>query len=1015
MSQVRLILTTSILLLFVSFNQQLLSATKTSQASGNWSNVGTWGGIIPAANDDIIISSGTTVYINILFTTSMVFNSVVVKQGGSLVLGVNDAKLRIKGNINNDGIINLWQSANYQADIWLYGNSWWSGTGTWNLSNINVQSYSLEPANAMTLTLNGSLTAYEGSSFNKVNKYLDVTLHIKGILNTMISSYPDFYYGNLVIDKLIDIVDRPVEFSPSTSSNRIQLLGDITLVKPTDRLVITSNNTLTIHGNVTGAGSISGSTTSSLVIDNIHAAPINPLRIRSGTSFKELIINRRAGVSLSNGFVIRENLQLNNLSVLTLPSQTLTLGVNGANPTAGSFSGDGKLIGSNASSISIRGKDTTSVKLNFDQTSVDNHTLNNLIVDKLAGKVGLETGDLLVNGSLNISDKNVFLLGEGKLILNVVPVFIGSACLSGSRNASLMIAGLASSSYPLIFDQLTPFGNTLKSYSQSRNAVITLANKLNIIEQVSLTGNSSVLVSDGNLTLLSSSTGSAGISSLFNNTDVRGDVNVQIYISGDNQSMKYRGYRSLSSPLDDNQVMLGKKRSLEQLKESIIITGPGGVVNGFDQGGNAQPYAETLAKYNPYASLGSTRFLPITAITHTVLPGDGFIAFFRGKQMGSYQLNASKLNSPYSPPEPVTVVFRGIINRFDIPARVLFNNNNPADDYSGYNLIGNPYPSTIDWTRVTRSTGVNDEVITIKPGGGTATYLNGFFNNGGSPYIQSGQGFYVRTAIDGSTISFKEEAKTSSYPARLLNVSPVGRDETASDFKVLRLNLDNGSDIDETTIVFKPGSTAIGDYEDAVYFGGNTVHLSSISANEKRLAINFMPDIHLVKEVRLSVTASTSGACKLSVTDLPESSVAIFLKDSLREDELTEVKKNLNYFFTIDKNDPATFGDKRFSLLFKSKSQDDSKIPAVNVKHIIRASPNPIIEHEVSFHGTSLLGVDIQIAIYDIMGRKVQTTVFRKEEDIKCNVALLRSGVYVAKFKSDPGGKMLGETLFIKY
>src|SRR5687768_2467161 len=115
--QIRLILTTFFLLLLISLNLQLLAATKISLVSGNWSNVAVWGGSVPAANDDIIISSGTTVYVNILFTTSMVFNNVVVNQGGSLVVGVNDAKLRIKGNIINDGIINLWQSSTYQADV----------------------------------------------------------------------------------------------------------------------------------------------------------------------------------------------------------------------------------------------------------------------------------------------------------------------------------------------------------------------------------------------------------------------------------------------------------------------------------------------------------------------------------------------------------------------------------------------------------------------------------------------------------------------------------------------------------------------------------------------------------------------------------------------------------------------------------------------------------------------------------------------------------------------------------
>ncbi len=56
---------TSVLVLFVLLSTvTAFSATKTTVASGNWSNTATWGGTLPASNDDIVIADGTTLTVN---------------------------------------------------------------------------------------------------------------------------------------------------------------------------------------------------------------------------------------------------------------------------------------------------------------------------------------------------------------------------------------------------------------------------------------------------------------------------------------------------------------------------------------------------------------------------------------------------------------------------------------------------------------------------------------------------------------------------------------------------------------------------------------------------------------------------------------------------------------------------------------------------------------------------------------------------------------------------------------
>ena len=995
-----------------------VAATRVSQANGNWNNAATWGGVLPVANDDIIISAGTIVYLNASLPDNSSFNSLVINEGGSLVVGSNGVMLRLKGSLVNNGLLDLWKSPIYQADLWLYGGADWSGSGSWNLSDVNFQSFSVDLSAGLTITINGSITAYAGSSFNKNHQYRDITLNIRGELNSMIPSSSDFYYGNLVINKTANTVS----FSPSTSPNLINLLGDLTVVSSTDRLIVTINNTLSIKAGVTGAGVISGSTTSSLVIDNPDEPAINPLRILSGTFFKEFIVNRKAGVTLVSGFVVRESLQLNNFCILTLPPQNLTLGVNGTNPTAGRFSGDGSFIASTGSGLTIRGKDTAAVVFRFDQGSVANYTLNSLIIDRRAGKVGLDVGGLLITGKLDIADKNLFSLGAGKLMINTAPNFTGSGCLSGSKSAELSIGGTGTVGYSLSFDQLTPFGNTLKSYSQSRNAVTILANNLDIVERVSLTGSSAVLVSEGHLTLLSSADGTAGISPLLNNADVRGDINVQVYLSGDNQSMKFRGYRALSSPLNDNQIEAGKKKSLEQLKDYIIITGPGGTANGFDQGGMAQPFAETLTLYNPLFIPGSSAFTPIKSIFDPLVSGAGFMTFYRGRQQGSYSLNSNKLNSPYRAPESATIIYKGPINKRDVPGVILHSDNDTTNSHRGYNLIGNPYPSAIDWTKVTKSAGVNDEVIILKPGGGTATYLNGISNNGGSPIVQTGQGFYVRTNSDGNTVSFTEECKTDLTPATvLLNAADrqtAGRrsSQRISDWKptdrsIIKLSLCNESEADETTIVFETGQFASANFDDAMYFSGSSVNLASFSVNGKKLAINFMPDLLYTEEVRLSVNALNGGSYSLNFARVPDRPVTMFLKDAYYNNQLTQIDENDSYCFSIDKKDPMTFGDNRFSLVFDSGIRPTADAEDKGLKLI--AYPNPVLD-KLFIAMDTIATTSAHVLIFDMKGERKYKSEFHLTGDRAIDVSWLSPGIYIARLRTADKGKSLGEIVFIK-
>jgi hypothetical protein len=281
----------------------------------------------------------------------------------------------------------------------------------------------------------------------------------------------------------------------------------------------------------------------------------------------------------------------------------------------------------------------------------------------------------------------------------------------------------------------------------------------------------------------------------------------------------------------------------------------------------------------------------------------------------------------------------------------------------------------------------------------------------------------VRATVDSSTVTFRETCKTFTYPARLLS-RPLGNDMLAANIsfeqlssirsvnKILRLNICNPEESEETTIVFNANEKAEADYNDAAYFGGSQVSLASLSADKKKLAINFMPELHQIEYLKLSVNAAVSGSYNLKFTEVPKSSVAIFLKDSLLANQLIEVNDTLVYPFAIDRKIPETYGDYRFSLIFKEKPTNGNT--SVSRRINILAFPNPA-NTEVFFDGSSLPQINKRILIYDLLGKKKQILSFKTGDIIRADLSLIEPGLYIAEFISDWDGKFLGESLFVKY
>ena len=459
-------------------------------------------------------------------------------------------------------------------------------------------------------------------------------------------------------------------------------------------------------------------------------------------------------------------------------------------------------------------------------------------------------------------------------------------------------------------------------------------------------------ISTNSFTLQSDATGSASIGQVTTSNFITSGttVNVQRYVTGG--SSTYRGYRLMSSPVYAATVGTNQAYNLDYIKASALLTGASGSTNGFDRAGNPTIYFFREDIASNYSSFGSGNWPGVSKINNSptynvqlnsvatnyyLMPGSGFLFFFRGDRT----TNLANKYTPGTSAEAVTFSASGTLNVGQITAKDWYT---PASSNLGYtsatanstvrgfNLVGNPYPSNIDWDTFQTTTsssgiyGVNiDNTIYMfdpisKNYGAYIAGNNQTGTNNATNIIPSGEGFFVKATATGAQLIFNESAKTSTQVtgANLMLGKPVAT--APMQYFRIKLIKDNIS-TDETMVQIK--SNASLNYIkniDAAYKPGNgAVTLSGYTSDNIDVAIKSIPLPHLQAEnFGLNVNATATGIYSLTLKDI----VAIprlfdvWLMDNYKKDSL-DMRQNITYQFYLDRADTSSYGNKRFTLIIR--------------------------------------------------------------------------------------------------
>lgn len=549
------------------------------------------------------------------------------------------------------------------------------------------------------------------------------------------------------------------------------------------------------------------------------------------------------------------------------------------------------------STIEFNGSSAQSVPTVF--TSLNNLTINN------SNGVSLPQA-LAITGVLNFSAGSLVLNGQ---TLTLSGTCSGTTSFTGSSASNLIINGSGDLGSSINMVQTSSATRTINTITINRTSgTVTLGNPMEVTGTVNVT--TGTLASGGNLTLVSNATGTARVGALSGGADITGDVTVQRFIPAST-----RRYRYFSSPVSSF--------TYAQLIDDIFFTGSGGVSNGFDAGTNSA----TSYTYNDNPTSGRG-WKPVTNITQSLAAGMGFNCFIRGDRTlpspDWYTINNARYPSTGGFPaqNAVTIDFTGPLNKNVVTPTVSYTATaTPGDD--GWNLIGNPYASPIDWSLVTKSN-LESFIYMFDP------VTNGFIANDGSAPIAVGQAFFVKANAASPTVTFDENCKTTSSPTSYFKSgTPTNRftirmirDSLNSDIAWLRIK--NGASMNYVSS------------EDAAKFMNSSINMGfKVQPGPVNVQLNTVPPLTNTADTFVIFTTGPINTYKLEFTQLqniPETK-SIMLRD-LFTNTSTDIRVNQLYDFSITA-DLASKGD-RFQLIIINQSA----LPVKLVKFEAKRSMN---------------------------------------------------------------------------
>jgi hypothetical protein len=327
---------------------------------------------------------------------------------------------------------------------------------------------------------------------------------------------------------------------------------------------------------------------------------------------------------------------------------------------------------------------------------------------------------------------------------------------------------------------------------------------------------------------------------------------------------------------------------------------------------------------------------------------------------------------------PQTATFSGQMNMN--PVTMTLSKLNPSTNINrvGWNLLGNPFTSALNWNDMILGTGV-DGAVYVWNGFTYLSYVGGVGSLPGG-IIPAENGFMVKTNVHGSSVTIPFAARVHSnipfYKESVSNLLSLKADaNNISDEAFINFNGNAGTGFDSQFDAFKLMGI---DEAPALY---SMVSGEILSVNSLPMEGNEVVDMGFKCGVNGTYSLTASGMESFDAT------TPIWLED-LKTGAVQDLRSNPNYSFSYATTDT----ENRFRLHFKSAySVPENSLSGINIYSVVRTV---VINNTTNLSG--------EVKIYDMTGRELThaTMSSQNETRIPVNAAV---GNYLVKVITENG------------
>ncbi len=599
-----------------------------------------------------------------------------------------------------------------------------------------------------------------------------------------------------------------------------------------------------------------------------------------------------------------------------------------------------------------------SVKFLFNSKIILTALLSSVSVSSIAQAIYIPSGEtvFVASGTTVYSESGATTINSGgTLTVNGTYQSKGNFTNSGTLNATtgnLVFSGTS---------QLVSINTTVKNISVTGNATVSLQSPVTI-QGGSTFGtltveSGSILTTNGNLTMQSTSSGSAIVAagSLVNsNPYISGNVIVERHIPA------RRAFRILSPAVTTSTSIYNhwQEAGSSTAGYGTHITGTGGSTNGFD---NTVTNNASLFTFSANGGNGSWQ-----AVTNTnsnkLTAGSPLRILVRGDR-------TIDLTTVTNNPTPTTTVLRATGTLAQGTQTVSSLSSSSGD----FNLVGNPFQAPVDMSTVmTNSSNINpnyyyvwDPQLSTRGAYVTIDLSSGGINSVGSnqnKYLQPGQACFVTANGNGTaSVVFTESSKATSQtnvfrmlpPQGLMTIKLYQRDSLAN----------GASPCDALVLKFDPALNSALEGNDAIKPINQDENLS-IFVDDKFVSINSanLPETFDTLDLRISQIRDSRYTFDFEF--IGNVGRKAYLLDRYMS-KLTEINADSRAKLEVDfdKSIAESIDNQRFAIVFGDATSGVQHFASRKAK----ISPNPVNSNNFQVKLPGQIGVK-SLEIVDLKG-----------------------------------------------